>query len=115
MTRALEIVYGLDQFVTIQRKMVSKGASGEPILDWATRLQNVRAKLQVSAASITNERGARILRTSGTCYFSEDIQLTDADRIVTTDGTVYTVQSYSSPADISKLPEATVTEDVWPL
>lgn len=113
--RALAIVNGLTQRVKIEEMTVTKGDVGQPVSTW-TEVKSVAAKIQPEASYPTmGDKQARSNRLTYSAWFEEDVQLTSNRRVVDYEGNDYTVDSYTVPEDLGKLPEARLSRDPWPL
>ncbi len=104
----LAIVYQLQDTITIERPTISYDGSGVRVKTWpptggSTPYQNLAARVQPLDASLVDERGLRGLAVTHACIVSQQVSVTNEDRI-NLGGVYYEIRGYHNPARVDELP-----------
>jgi hypothetical protein len=110
--RNLAIVHALDDTVSVEQALVSKGEGGAAVKTWTTWRTGIRARIQPAAAEIPTDQGLQYTRRKYTIFFAEELPLDHTHRIRAADGTTYKITGWTRAQRIGDL--QTIDAEVTP-
>ncbi len=112
--RDLAIAGGLDSFITLQRAVHTKSATGSEETRWVDCQTGLRARVQAVEGDVAAEHGRRMMRHTHQVFLSRAITVDHNHRIVH-QGAVYHVLGYEMPERVDKLFVINARRSPWPL
>jgi hypothetical protein len=112
-TRALEVVAGLDTFVRIQRAQFTKDAAGAAVSEFFDET-TVKARIQEIGSTSGVESKLSMVRRTFEIILAEEVTIDSECQIVGPDGTEYQFDSYERAETIDSLPMIMASTDPWP-
>lgn len=113
MTRALEVVAGLNTTIRIDKAKASKGLAGEYKAEFF-EYASLKARIQEVGSTSTRELGLKFARRQFRIIVSEEISVDNSMRVVGDDGTTYQVDGYEQAERIDALPVILASTDPYP-
>jgi head-tail adaptor len=102
--RNLILAHELDDLITIQRASISYDAAGVKIKTWGPLVTNLECRVQPVSSSIVDERGVRGFKVSHEIIISQEVSITNEDRILLKSGQYLEVRGYQQSERIDELP-----------
>jgi hypothetical protein len=101
--RNLAIAHGLDNFVTIEQAVYSKGSGGAALATWSTWRSGVPARIQPADAHVEAVLQANQAVKKYLIFIAEELALASSHRIKAPDGALYRVTGWNRAERIGEL------------
>jgi hypothetical protein len=113
--RALDIVAGPQQLVTVQQAVWSKGDAGAATATWQDSLTDVTARIQPDETEVLVENRRRSVRSTHLIHFRDPIAIDENTRVVGSDASVYHVVGTDRAERLDVLQRVHAVKSPWPL
>jgi head-tail adaptor len=107
--RDLAIVHGLDDSISVEQAVYTKGPSGEAVATWHTVRTGVRARIQPVTSAVNADAVSRRIARRFQVLVAEELAVDHTHRIRAADGTTYRILG-SSAGGIGQLPTIDVEQ-----
>jgi hypothetical protein len=101
--RNLAVAHGLDNFITVEQAVYSKGSGGAAVTTWSTWRSGVPARIQPAEAHVEAVLQANQAVKKYLIFIAEELPLASNHRIKAPDGALYRVTGWNRAERIGEL------------